>query len=285
MTPYIVVYTPDSGFKEHPKSLNGVCVAVSRNVDALAVIDSLMRVAASVKPLIGAIVICKDNGFRQDVLFNKPSERVRLRVRSNESANFAFALNHSHHSNLCGILGRRATALSAAHVLRPEIAFVHFDSAVESANRPRTFGIQHGANLFEHAPRGFVGDSGFAFDLLGRDSTASRSHEVHGIEPRCQRSWRLVKDRIRCRVNVITAMLAAVRRAALDAVVLRNLLAVLAINAIGIEVVLEPFQTGGIIRELAAKGFNRVTLHLWLAVHFGYLPSSKRLAEVLHTVK
>ncbi len=38
------------------------------------------------------------------------------------------------------------------------------------------------------------------------DSAARSGHEVHGIEPRCQRRGRLVKDRVSGWVNVISAM-------------------------------------------------------------------------------
>ena len=100
--------------------------------------------------------------------------------------------------------------------------------------------VQHGANLLEHAPRGFVRYSRFALDLLGGDSAAGRGHEVHRIEPRRERRGRLVEDGVRRGVNVIAAMLARIGRTALEAIMLCDFLAVLAVDAVGIQAVLEP---------------------------------------------
>ena len=76
-----------------------------------------------------------------------------------------------------------------------------------------------------------------------------------------------MEDRVRSRVNMVAAVLARVGRATLDAIMLRDLLAVLAVDAIGIKAVLEPFQAGGIVRELAVKVFPGVPLHFRFGNH------------------
>src|ERR1017187_2090076 len=54
-------------------------------------------------------------------------------------------------------------------------------------------------------------------------------------------------------VNVVAARLAGVRRAALDAVVRRDLLAVLAIDTVGVALVLQPRQARIVIGEVASE--------------------------------
>jgi hypothetical protein len=79
-----------------------------------------------------------------------------------------------------------------------------------------------------------------------------------------------VKDRVGGWVNVMAAMVARIRRAALDAMMFGHRFARLAVDAIGIQAVLEPFQTGGIVRELFLKVFQRVRQHVRLAVVVGH---------------
>jgi hypothetical protein len=53
---------------------------------------------------------------------------------------------------------------------------------------------------------------------------------------------------------MVAAMLAAVGRTARYTVMLRDLLAVLAKDAVWIETVLEPFEAGGVIGKLCLEG-------------------------------
>ena len=73
-----------------------------------------------------------------------------------------------------------------------------------------------------------------------------------------------MEDRVRSRVNVIAATVAGIRWARSGAVVLRDRLAVLAVNAVRVQAVLEPLKAGRIVRELGVKVFLGVPLHLWV---------------------
>jgi hypothetical protein len=64
-----------------------------------------------------------------------------------------------------------------------------------------------------------------------------------------------MEDRASGRMHMVAAMLTAIGRATRYAVVLCDLLAVLAVNAIGIEIVLEPFEAGCVIGKLRLEGF------------------------------
>ncbi len=70
-------------------------------------------------------------------------------------------------------------------------------------------------NEVRHAPRRFVSDAQLALELLGGDSAAGASHEVHGIEPHVQGRGGLVEDGPRRRVQVVPTSYAGPTPAAL----------------------------------------------------------------------
>ena len=75
-----------------------------------------------------------------------------------------------------------------------------------------------------------------------------------------------MEDRASGRVNVMAAMIARVRRAAHNAMVLGDRFALLAIDAIRVEAIAEPLKAGRVIRELFLEVFQRVRQHVRLAV-------------------
>ena len=75
------------------------------------------------------------------------------------------------------------------------------------------------------------------------------------MEPSRQRRGRFMEDRASGRMHMIPAVLAAVGGPTSDPIMLRDLAAVFTKDAIGIEAVLEPFETGRIIGKLCLKGF------------------------------
>ena len=58
----------------------------------------------------------------------------------------------------------------------------------------------------------------FALELLGRDSTPCLAEKKDRVEPQTKRRCGLLKDRSRCWVDVVTAGVARVGLARLDAV-------------------------------------------------------------------
>jgi len=67
-----------------------------------------------------------------------------------------------------------------------------------------------------------------------------------------------MEDRPGGRVNVVPADIAGVRRATGYAVMLRDLAAKLAFDAFGVQILPQPFQTGGIVGKLGFKVPDRV---------------------------
>ena len=68
-------------------------------------------------------------------------------------------------------------------------------------------------------------------------------------------------------MNVVTAIIARVGRATRHSVMLGHTVALLAKDAIGIEVTLEPLQAGRVIGKLVVEIFLCVLPHFRLAIH------------------
>lgn len=244
-----MINAANSGFHERPKAFDSVRVNFANHIDALAVIDSFMNVSASIKPSIGAEGVGKDSGLREHMFLDESVQGVGFHVGCNKSADSSLALNHADNWRFLG------SASACSFGTAPVIRFVHFDLATESANGSALFIAQHRTNLFEHAPCRLVSNASLALNLRRRYAATGSGHEVDRIKPSGQRSGRLVEYRVRRGMHMIAAMLAAIRRTADHAIVLRDLLAVLAKDAVRVKTVLEPFETGRIVRELLLEGF------------------------------
>jgi hypothetical protein len=199
------------------------------------------------------------------VFFNESSQRVGLYVGGDECANLSFALHHANNGRLGSSPATRAFSLASV------VRFVHLNSPIESTNRAALFVAQHGTNLLEHTPCGFVGYARLALNLLGADPAPRLSHEVDRIEPCCERSGRFMKDRVGCWVNMMAAMIAGVGRTALDAVMLRDRIAGFAKDAVREQVILEPLQAGSVIWKLLLEVLQRVRQHVRLAIVVGHI--------------
>src|SRR5438552_12400866 len=76
-----------------------------------------------------------------------------------------------------------------------------------------------------------------------------------------------MEDGSRRGMNVVTAIIAGVGRATRHSVMFGHAVALLAKDAIWIEVTLEPLQTGRVVGKLAVKIFLGVLPHFRLAIH------------------
>lgn len=261
MTANVVINASDSSLNQTPESINCLRVHFTSDVNFLAVANAAMMKSVSVtKTIIGRIVICKNDILRHHMFFDKAMERSRFSVLRDESPNPSLSLNKAYDRGLRG-LPRITTSPST------KIHLIDFHGFLTSAELWRVFCfIKHGPNLLEHPPRGFVRHARLALNLFRADPATSGSHQVNGIEPSGERSGRLVKDRVRSRVNVMAAMIAGIRRAAHDAMVLGHGLALLTIDAIRVKAIAKPFKAGCIIRELALEVFQCVRQHFRFAV-------------------
>ena len=126
------------------------------------------------------------------------------------------------------------------------VHLVHFDAATAFAAKAVALRPEF-TNLLEHAPRGFVGDSGLKLNLLCRNAATSASHQVHRMKPDSQCRAGLLEDRPGRRVDVIPARLTSVSRAALHAVVFARFLALVAHGYAAREALLFDLLKAGIV--------------------------------------
>jgi hypothetical protein len=255
-------------FYETPEPFDGVRVDVSDHVHFGTVIDPPMIVSAihMRDAVIAVQFVREDCALGKNVFTNHAEKRRAFHVISGQGLDASTSFDNTDDCGFLAVASHRATTpifTDSAHV-----GFVHLYAwGARTTKRIRSL-FQHGANLLKHAPRRFVSDSGFPLDLLCGDAATCRGHEIHGIEPRCERSGRLVEDRIRRWVDVMAAMVARVGRATHNAMVLRFLLALVAErHSVRMEVMKEPVKARHVIGEHRVKLFLGETLHFWFAVH------------------
>ena len=267
VTANVVIYALDSVLDQRPKPFDGLRMNVASNIDFLAVPDAAMVVVVwgSGQSIVSRIVIRKNEIRWQDMLFNQAMQSVLLDIGSYECANAALALDNSDHWRLSFLVRCASSALHS--LLTAKIHFVNLYGLLAATEFRSVLGfVQHGANLLEHPPCGFVGNARFPLNLFRGYAATGLRHEVDGIKPSGERSRRLVEDRASGRVNVMAAMVARVGRTAHNAMVLGYGFALLAIDAIRVEAIAKPFKASCVIRELALEVFQRVRQHFRLAV-------------------
>ena len=130
----------------------------------------------------------------------------------------------------------------------------------------------------EHAPRGFVGHSRLALNLLGGDTAARGTHEIHGVKPDAKLGAGFLENGSRQREDVIAAGLASIGGAAPHAVVFTRLFTLRAIGyPAGEPLLFDLLKTGVIGREIGLKLLKSIAKFLGYgltAIHgFTTMPS------------
>src|SRR5664280_3420608 len=92
-------------------------------------------------------------------------------VSSRQSHDATLALYDPDYADFLTITSRRTPANTFAH--SAIVGFVHLDFLSKTAERVRCAVPQHGPDLLEHPPRGFISHARFPFDLLCRNAAAS----------------------------------------------------------------------------------------------------------------
>jgi len=258
-----MVNTGNPALDEAPEALNRVGVDISPNVDLGLMLNALVLVAALTKPRKLAAFVGVDQSARHDVLPNQATVDLGANRVNVGGLDSALALDRSKDSSLVADVAASLTAPTA-----PDVGMVDFYRPTELS----VILIEQGANSVEHPPCRLVGDTDFALKLLGRDATASRSHEKDRVKPSAKRCPRVLKDGACHRVLMVPTAVAGVGRAALNPVVLGDFATDLAEDAIGVQVAPEPIKTGCIIGEVSLEVADCIFLH-------GYhLPSRDNIA-------
>src|SRR5579859_5115915 len=245
-----MVHATDTVLDQAPEAVDGVGMDLAIDVDVSAVVYPMVLIAVDREDGVGWEFVREDHAFRKDTLLDEWDERFGSRIVQffDDDLSTSFDGADDWRFTGCSSTLNALVTFPLVHVLGlpAHVSFIDLDFARE---RIAIVVIQHGPNLLEHSPRRLVGDASFALDLLRRDPATCRGHEVDGVEPKTKRGRRLVVDRVGGRMNVIAAEVARVGRPACYPMVLCDLVALLAVNPIGIEMVLEPFQARSVVRE------------------------------------
>ena len=251
-----MINTANPVLNEAPEAFDGVRVDFAHHVDFFTVINPAMVVLVDmpIHHIVRRKVVGKDCALGEDMLFHQAKHRRAFYVGSDNGSDAALAFHHADDRSFFVLKVATHRASDRAFAPSPYVHLVHLNTGtILPAQRRSLLIVQHRANLSEHAPRGFVGDSRLALNLFRGDTATGLRHEVDRIEPSGQRSGRFMKDRVSGRVNVMAAVVTRIRRTAHNAMVLCGRLAFLAVNAIRVQVIAEPLQTGRIVWELFLK--------------------------------
>jgi hypothetical protein len=287
VTANVVIHAADAALYEAPEAFDGVGVdVVSGDVNFFAVINAPMLISANCQSIVGSKLISEHGALGHDMFAHDADESISLHVSGDHRTDAALALDNADNRGLAFSVANHRTS-SVTLAATAIICLVHLYTAL-AAKLARFLFVQHRADLFEHAPRCFVSDASLALNLFRGNSATRLGHQVDRIKPSGQRSRRLVEDRVCGWMNVMTAMVARIRRTAHDAMMFCYRFALDAVDAVWVEIVLQPLKTGRIIRVLTLEIFQGVLEHFRFAIvvgHGDYLLSGKSLALIVPTVK
>jgi hypothetical protein len=265
-----MIDAPQAVLEQAPKPFDSVRMNLADYVNLGRVIDSLVVIGTSrhvLNSMVGVQFVRKYRALGENVFTNHSEKRRAFHVIGNQGLDSAFPLDDPDHGSLNLVSCHRSA--SSALASSAHVGFVNLDALTSTAYRSAILFL-HGATLFEHAPRGFVGDARLPLNLFSRDSAARLRHEIDRIEPSCEGCGRLVEDRPGSRMNMMAAMVARIRRATSYAMMLCHALAGVAKDAIRIEIVAKPFEAGRIIWKLRLESLQRVAFHCGLAIVVGH---------------
>ena len=251
----VVVDAADPAFHQTPESFDSLGVNVARDVNLRAVTDAPMDVAEILESIVRNEIVGEHCARRQDVFLRQAVKSFLFGVRSYTRHNptnlsVGAALDHAHDRDF--VTPVRRTALSA--LMLSLSAVVHLIHLHRRTLQLQTILGQETPNLAEHAPRCFVSDACLPLNLLCGDSAASRTHEVHRVKPKPQRSGSFLEHGPGQRVDVIPADLARIRGAASHAVVLALDAALLALSyPVRPALLFDVLKAGVVVRKLAVK--------------------------------
>lgn len=247
-----MVNAVDTTLDVAPEPFHVVGMDVSEHVLLGAVLDDFVVVAQAGQAGVARHVVGVDDGVWAGVLGNHGEKCPGFYIRHDLGDGLPASLYHTGHDGLtCGSTSTLARSIST------DVRFINFNLVEQE----RVVLSHESSNLFEHPPRCLVGDADLSFQLLGGYARASGGHEEHGVEPRPERSSRLVEDGIGGWGDVIPAELAAVDLATGDAEVLGDALALGAGYTVRPSSVLDELKAGIVVGKLGVELFDCVSLH------------------------
>ena len=259
-----MIHAANPVLNQTPKTLYGISVNVAFDVHAARMLDSAVPIlkrdsifGSQVAHFVVQRRFIGVHGTAFSDVFLNESCQMPVIYFGNRLCNYlTSALNNGDNRSFLAVESWRSASGILPHAAH--VGFVYLD------RWPLQFQIiafgEHRANLLEHTPCGFVSDTAFSLNLLCRNPAASRTHQVHGIEPCLERSSGLFHDGSSERINLSPAVIAAICGAILDAIVFAFLLALLAVSdAARPSLIHQVSKANVIIRKLFVEVSNGIS--------------------------
>lgn len=259
-----------------PERFNSVDVGNPTDILLGRVLDYLVGISERFNVVIARKFIGKDNCLIlfSNLSFNHGQEGMCFDIGNYLSDRITATLYHAHDNRFT-----RCATSTFAGVLAADVCFIDFNLTDKRVN---VFGHEF-TNLVEYTPCGFVGDTQFPLELLGRNSGFGGGHQEDSVEPRTKRGIRLVEDSTSRRREVRPAELTGIDLTVGYPVMSGDFLALLAVNTIRIATLEYTLKASIISRILLVKVFECV----FRCFHFSLQSqvSNRSIAQILRDVK
>jgi len=240
-------------------------MSIAQNVNFLSMWHGVVLVAHRGEGFVYVEFIREHLRTLFNVLSDNREDGTALDVLNCSDFQLPTTFNHSENSRLAF---RAAAACTFANTAK--VRLVGFNFACEWIKILR----QNITYFLAHSPSGFVRDTRFPLNLLGRDTAASLRHEINHIEPDGQRGRGLVKNGVRSWRNLITAMVASVDLTPVRTMEKAVDAAIRAINSLREFLIADVIKTNIIIWKRLLKVFERVLHHRRFVVFSSHFASS-----------
>src|SRR5262245_21845078 len=134
-------------------------MTVANDINLLGMMNPAVIVTERVKATIGRMFISVDNRARQHAFLNERLQSLGKHVGNYLGNYVAPTLHRSSHD---GLMLACSTAFLSAASVATNVGFVNLNTPTQRL----PLLCEHGANLFEHAPSGLVGDAKLSLKLL-----------------------------------------------------------------------------------------------------------------------
>ena len=193
-----VIAAHDATLQKRPERFYRVSMCGSYYVFALAVADYAMIVIVTDQAIAGVLIGREqlDASAIRDAA-NETIQRRRVGVLNCLADDVTLAGNRADDGHLSfGARQIQFLALLGMHVLRfaADESLIDFDLATEQC---RAFFLHRGADACAHIPRGFIrAGSHHPMKLVRGDSFLRVAHDEHDLEPRSQRVFGVLENRL-----------------------------------------------------------------------------------------
>jgi|SRR3989339_1111576 len=236
-----------------PQRFAGVDVGNAGYILFGAMLDDFVSISKGGDHIVARKLISEDCTVFGYILPNHREQSPSPHIGNDFSDCLAVPLGHTH--NHCFTT---CTTPTLASMLTPNVSLINLDTATKGIN---VFGHEF-ANLLEHSPCRFVGDTQFPLKLFSRDTSFGRGHQEDSVKPGTERGFGLVEDSASRRGYLRAAEFAGIDLAVSDAVMESNLAAFDTEYAIRPSRGFKEIEASGLIGELLVKIFYGVGFHL-----------------------